>query len=307
VSAPPTLPVTHRTSVTDDQIDHLGHMNVRFYGVAARAATKAVARHLAGVDDGASLTIEVPDAYTRHLREQMLGAQLFVRSGVLDTAPGALRLYHELVNEESGDLAASFVHQARVSGPDGADVAWRDDEELTLEQIPERGRPRSIDLDVAWDGDGPALEELVERDLAMRLPREVLPGEVGTDGRVQPGEAPMLVWGGVPIEPGTGPVLAPGPNGELIGWASMENRLCIGRLPAAGDRIQSFSAVLSVADKVVHRIAWAFDLDTKALLCAFEVVDLAFDTVSRRAVPIPAEQRASALAKLYEDLRPGRG
>jgi acyl-CoA thioester hydrolase len=305
VSAPPTLPTTHRTSVTEDQIDHLGHMNVRFYGVAARAATQAVARRLAGADGDTSLAVEVPDAYTRHLREQMCGARLLVRSGVLDAAPGALRLYHELVNEETGDLAASFVHQARVTGPDGTAVTWRGAEELTLEQIPERGRPRSIDLDVAWDGDGPALEELVERDLAMRLPREVLPEEVGPDGRVQPGDAPMLVWGGVPLEPGTGPILAPGPNGELIGWASMENRLCIGRMPTAGARIQSFSAVLSVADKVAHRIAWAFDLDSKALLCAFEVVDLAFDTVSRRSVPIPDEQRASALAKLHQDLRPG--
>jgi acyl-CoA thioesterase FadM len=305
VPADPELPVTHRASVTEDQIDHLGHMNVRFYGVAARAATQAVARRLAGVDDDASLNVEVPDAYTRHLREQMLGARLFVRSGLLGADGDALRLYHELVNEETGDLAAAFVHRARVSRADGRPVAWHDAGDLALDQIPERGRPRTVDLGVAWVEDGPGLEVLVERDLAMRLPREVQPDEVGPDGRVQPGDAPMLVWGGVPIDPGTGPILTEGPNGELIGWASMENRLCTGRMPAAGDRVQSFSAVLSVADKVVHRIAWAFDLDTKALLCAFEVVDLAFDTVSRRAVTIPAEQRASALAKLHPDLRPG--
>ncbi|MFT6393412.1 MAG: hypothetical protein ACJA14_002942, partial [Ilumatobacter sp.] len=30
------LAVTHTSTVTADQIDHLGHMNVRYYGVNAR-------------------------------------------------------------------------------------------------------------------------------------------------------------------------------------------------------------------------------------------------------------------------------
>ena len=38
------LTVTRRSSVTEDQIDHLGHMNVRFYGVNAQAGTTSAAR-----------------------------------------------------------------------------------------------------------------------------------------------------------------------------------------------------------------------------------------------------------------------
>ena len=37
----PALPVTHTSTVTEDQIDHLGHMNVRFYGTNAQAASNA--------------------------------------------------------------------------------------------------------------------------------------------------------------------------------------------------------------------------------------------------------------------------
>ena len=36
------LEITHRSSVTEDQIDHLGHMNVQYYGTNARAATRAM-------------------------------------------------------------------------------------------------------------------------------------------------------------------------------------------------------------------------------------------------------------------------
>ena len=41
------LTVTHHSAVTEDQIDHLGHMNVRFYGVNAHAGTAAILDRLA--------------------------------------------------------------------------------------------------------------------------------------------------------------------------------------------------------------------------------------------------------------------
>src|SRR6478735_7771571 len=101
------LAVTHTSSVTDDQIDHLGHMNVRYYGVNAHAATDAVLRQLDGWPVGAHV---VHDAYTRHHREQLAGTPLLVRSGVLGTAADGLRLHHELVPANAEALAATFVH-----------------------------------------------------------------------------------------------------------------------------------------------------------------------------------------------------
>ena len=84
-------------------------MNVRFYGVNAHAGTAAILDRLGIARDAAP----VVDAYTRHRREQLLGAPLVVRSGVLDAGPTELRIYHELANEDSDELAATFVHRVR--------------------------------------------------------------------------------------------------------------------------------------------------------------------------------------------------
>ena len=73
----PGLAVTHHSTVTEEQIDHLGHMNVRFYGVNAAAGTRALLAEL-GVGRRRA---QVVDLYTRHRREQLLGAELVVRSG----------------------------------------------------------------------------------------------------------------------------------------------------------------------------------------------------------------------------------
>jgi len=78
--------VTHSSTVTPDQIDHLGHMNVRYYAVNACAATESL------FGDGT-----IYDVYTRHHREQLLGTVLAVRSGILSIDEGSTRLSHCLL------------------------------------------------------------------------------------------------------------------------------------------------------------------------------------------------------------------
>src|SRR4051794_39027853 len=115
----PPLTVTHRSVVTADQIDHLGHMNVRFYGVNAAAGTRAVVANLLGeMPHG----VRVVDLYTRHHREQLLGAPLAVRSGIIDVVDDGLRIYHELVDETSDALAATFVHRVCIDVAGGGSL-----------------------------------------------------------------------------------------------------------------------------------------------------------------------------------------
>lgn len=296
------LQTTHRTTVTEDMIDHLGHMNVRYYGVAARAASDAVVRDLGGDGD---LSVQAVDIYTRHFREQLLGADLEVRSAVLSHGGGSLRLYHELRNTETEDLAASFVH--RLEARHGGELVpgWPPAGDASTSAIPEHGRPRSIALDTAPLDTAPSLEQ-VQADalLAMRRPRTVEADECLPDGSYDPSSAPFLLWGGEPLEGATGPTLHPGPDGQLVGWATMENRMVVNRLPRRGDRIQSFGAVVEIRDKTTHRVMWGFDLDRGDLLVAFEVVDVALDTVSRRAVSIPEELRGHAEARFRPELLP---
>lgn len=57
-------------TVTEEEIDHLGHMNVRFYATKARAATDALLEEYglgaeACAERGVGIT--VPDTFTRHL------------------------------------------------------------------------------------------------------------------------------------------------------------------------------------------------------------------------------------------------
>lgn len=296
------LHTTHRTTVTEDMIDHLGHMNVRYYGVAARAASDALVRQVGGAGD---LRVQAVDIYTRHFREQLLGAELEVRSLVLAQGGGSLQAYHELRNSETDGLAASFVHRLEARHGGGLAGAWPPGAPVDGAEVPEHGRPRSIALDTAPLDAAPTLEDVrADTLLAMRRPRTVEADECLPDGTYDSGAAPFLLWGGEPLEGATGPTLHPGPDGQLVGWATMENRMVINRLPRRGDRIQSFGAVVEIRDKTTHRVMWGFDVERGDLLVTFEVVDVALDTVSRRAVPIPDELRAHAEARFRPQLLP---
>lgn len=298
------LSVTHRSVVTEDQIDHLGHMNVRFYGLNATAGSRAIAEELGvGADHG----IRFVDVYTRHHREQLLGARLLVRSGVLDVSDDSLVLYHELANEETDVLAATFVHRVRIESSAG-------DENLEghvvaaararMVAVPPHGATRTISLATDPVGSAPTLAELRARALAIRKVRAVSADECEPDGSYLPAMAPALVWAGEPVAGRFPEMLHEGPNGERMGWASMETRIATRRLPRRGDRIQSFSAVIGLADKVMHNIMWAYDVDREELLTTFEVVNLAFDIGARRPLSIPDRIRAAESARMHPDLAP---
>jgi acyl-CoA thioesterase FadM len=297
------LAITHHSTVTEDQIDHLGHMNVRFYAVNARAGTAAVVADLS--DD--AVTFRPVDVYTRHHREQLLGAPLVVSSGVVDVDRDHLRLYHELANADTGALAATFVHRLEAE-VDGAPAPIPDDvvdrARTRLSGIPPHGGTRSFDLAADPVASAPTLAELRRRELAVRKVRAVTPEECNANGDYVWTNAPALTWGGEPLEERLVPMLQVGPQGEQMGWASMETRIVLRRLPRVGDRIQSFSAVIELRDKTSYRMQWAYDVEREDLLVTFEVVNLAFDTNTRTPMSIPDHIRAAEQESVHDDLRP---
>ena len=279
------LTVTHTSTVTPDQIDHLGHMNVRYYAVNARAATRSL------VGDGAII-----DMYTRHHREQLVGSELEVRSGVLGVDSDSIRVYHELVNVSTGEPAATFVYRVRADTPtDHVDTV----------EIPAHGRPRSIDLDAVMST--PSLEEAQHLGLAMRRPREIDHEDTLDGDSVPSSMVPMLFFGGTPTDGGEFQLLYTGPDGQDIAWATMETRVAISRLPELGTRIQAFAATTAIADKTTQVSMWVYDLADGGLIAGFEVVSVLFDIDARRAMSIPDDMRAQELAKLRPELgsRPG--
>ncbi len=173
------LAITHHSTVTEDQIDHLGHMNVRFYGENARQGSAVVLAELSG---DADVTLTPVFVYTRHHREQLLGARLLVRSGVVDVSIDELRLYHELLNEDSGVVAATFVHRLRANDGAALPASVAERARARLVPIPEQGQSRSIDLASDPVASAPSLATVRERDLAIRRPRTVSPEECDEHG-----------------------------------------------------------------------------------------------------------------------------
>jgi acyl-CoA thioesterase FadM len=265
---------------------------------------------LAGLDGWPEGPHLVHDTYTRHHREQLLGTPLLVRSALLGADAGGLRIHHELVPTNAEALAATFVHRVSpidehgmrlpVPGP-VIDAAAAD-----AIEPPPYAAPRTIHLDVDPLTSAPPLEVVLERGLAVRKPRAIGADECDERGAYRPDSTMMLLWAGEPPEnaEGWGPHLHKGPDGELMGWALMETRVQLDRLPRVGTRIQSFGATVAVHERATHRINWCYELETGKALCAFEAVDVAFDTVARRTMVIPDELRRRQESVLHVDLAP---
>ena len=278
-----SLIVSHTSTVTPDQIDELGHMNVRWYGANAVAATAEMCTRL---DLG---TPGVVSTYTRHHHEQMEGNELEVRSAVL-AGHGRLRFFHELRNQANNDLAATFVHELDHPGLETPGI-----------ELPDYGRSRSIDLDVDRMASAPSLDELRSRGLAIRFEREVSDEDTMGDDVVPPWLTTNLIWGGERPD-GESSWITETDDGDRVAFASMETRLRIGRPVSLGTRIQSFGAVIALGNKITHELHWVYDLDTEDLLAVAEGVDLAFSIPNRRSCEMPPEVRAREEARLQSDL-----
>ena len=290
------MEIVHRSTVTDDQIDSLGHMNVRWYGVHAEEATRALLARAELVRPGQRL--RTFDLYTRHHREQMAGARLAVRSGVVALTPQVATLYHELFEEQTGVLAATFLRRV---APVDAEAAFAHDRVVTVE-VPEHGRSRSVPTDDDPMADAPAVELLLERGLAMRHPRAVEDAEVGADGEVPADRLQELLWRGRPIDWRPWDMSDRGPEGRRVSMAVMETRIVVGRPPRLGDRIQAFSATVAIGDKTTTRRQWVMDLAAGVPLLVSTSVGVALDLDARRATSLPPGMRAEAERNLQPDL-----
>ena len=302
------MELLHQTEVTPDQIDHLGHMNVRYYGANARAGADHLLARL-GIEGDEHRTVVGRDVYVRHHHEQLVGAPLEVRGGVLDGSTTGLRLYEELVNPDSGDLAATFVLAFELADATTRQPGRFDDAVVAAAladtvTIPDHGRPRSIDLDADPSAGAPSLDLLRDRGLAMRRPRLIDARDVEVDdhGFVSSVAIGELMWGGEPLEGDAFRPLEPLAGGGSMGFATMETRSSWVRWPRVGDRVQSYAAPLVVQAKWMLTGHWSFDVDRGDLLVAFTVVNLAFDLQARRSMAMPDAVRQRIEARVQPDL-----
>jgi len=104
--------VTYRGTVYTWQCDHMGHMNVMWYVGKFDEATWQMFASI-GVTpsymqrEGRGVVAVRQDLTYR--RELIAGNLITVRTGILEMRERVIRFYHEMNNDESGEIAATSV------------------------------------------------------------------------------------------------------------------------------------------------------------------------------------------------------
>lgn len=104
------LPVTYRGVVFPWQCDHMGHMNVMWYvGKFDEAtwqffATFGLTPSALREQGRGMAAVQQNITYKRELRP---GDIVTIRSGILEMKEKAIRFFHEMCNDETGEVAAT--------------------------------------------------------------------------------------------------------------------------------------------------------------------------------------------------------
>ena len=300
-----------KNRVLPEEIDELGHLSVPFYEARAQAAGRRLAQRLgcdvpAYADQGVELTLI--GAYLRNVQEQFVDAPIVVRGGVLQASSTRLRFYQELINADSGDLSAAFVQAFELrrieSGAFGNAVNF-DDEVLRRAndsriQIPEHGRPRSIDLERAPHE--LTLAQVTSRGLGRMGPRKITVEECDAAGFYQRERFTSLPYEGFAEDEFAMAWVFDAADGRRLGIADLESRNTLFSLPRVDHEIGVYGANVAIGAKVFQRAHWVFNLTTDELISVAATVSIPLDLQARRSCPIPPEMLSQLESEYHPDL-----
>lgn len=294
------------SEVKPEEIDGLGHMNVRFYMERAQRANRLLLAELGvGADEGEAPGVRVTqsDTYVRYHREQFKGQVLSVNGGVLAADEASLRAFYEVTNPSRGEVAATFIIVSTLSDrASGAAAplppeARRSAEPLRIE-LPDYGKPRTIDLK-------PPRLDLTYAAVAARIPEDGDPMSRRSEWTVAPeacdehgnlADTGALMFGGW-RQPSAeemrqhGPMTFVGDDGHRLGWASLETRMVRAGAARSGDRLASIGAEVGLHAKVRHSRRWLFNVTSGQLVSLNDNVSIALDLDARKAIDIPPSLR----------------
>lgn len=297
-----------RSSVQVWQTDQMGHLNVQFYLEQATQALAALGVHLGlgprfVASEGARLFTR--DSHVRFLREQRPGAPFTLRGGVLEVRDFGLRVYLEMYNTVSEEIAASF----------SIDVELMDDETRETKPLPARakiaakalvvdlpahGAPRG--LEIRPPRVAPTLAEAEAMNLVFAWQGEVQTAQCDAQGFLVTRHFIGIVSDGIPNLIGKTRGDDRSKNSK-VGGAALEYRFHYHAYPKAGDVLTLRSGLISVGTKTYNWGHWLFDLETGKVVATAEAVAIALDLETRKAIPIPDEMRL----KLLSIVAPGLG
>ena len=299
------LKVLHESTVQPEEIDALGHMNVRYYMTRVAQANRAMLAEL-GIQDGSGKAIRRLDTYTRFHREQFAGARLLTLGGLIADAGSdesqAINGYFEIRNPDNNQVAASFILRScliDVSNQQVLDInATSAKTDLTREysvRVPEYGMPRSLSLNDPARISLEELEAVVGDDptpgmMSGRRKNVVYADDCDSDGRLREEVDLMFVLHrpttGEENEPGGPPVMRDS-EGRRYSWAMIETRNVVWHRPMAGEIVLSIGADIANGEKWRQSRRWMFAEETGLLLGISDSVGLCIDLDARRSIPMP--------------------
>ena len=304
------MQLLHESTVLPQEIDSLGHMNVRYYMTRMQNANRSLLHGL-GVD---AQTLEHSllrpiDTYTRFRNEQFEGAKLHTMGGLLSVGEGGMQSYIEIRNPETSEVAATFIVttallERKTRKVQSFPIAASSSSRTKYIEIPPYAKPRSLTL-------GPVNTNITLNELNDRIPdvegggmmsgkREALiePDDVDADGWLKEDvELMFLPFAKMAQQEGVqpGPPVFSTSSGQRVGWAVMETRTMLFAQPRLDDELAYFSADLEVQAKSRLSRRWALNKQTGQLLGISDTVGLCIDLDARRAIEWPEDLREEIL------------
>ncbi len=285
-----------RNSVQSWEIDQMGHMNVQFYMDKAQQGLAAFSTALGfGPSQvrAAGAQLLPLDHHVRFLREQRPGAPFFLRAGFLGHTAHGLRIYEEMVNTASGDVAATFSGEVALLDDMTRQIkpmpdAMRKAAEGFAIDLPAHGAPRGLTL--YEPRPAPVLDQAIGMGMVPTYQGMVQPAQCDGQGRLGSRHFMGLVSDSIPN------LLAQTQGGDRskspkVGGAALEYRFIYRRFPVLGDVLVLRSGLKEVMPKTYTWCHWLFDFETGEAVATAEAVAIALDLETRRSIPIPDEMR----------------
>jgi acyl-CoA thioester hydrolase len=104
--------LTHRGVVYPWQCDHMGHLNIMYYAAKFDEATWQMFAAIGLTPTRLrqrGLGIAAVRQETAYRRELLPGDTLTIRTAVIEIRPLRIRFYHEMLNDERGEVAAATL------------------------------------------------------------------------------------------------------------------------------------------------------------------------------------------------------
>lgn len=294
-----------RGGVNTWDCDEMGHMNVRHYVVRAQEGLIGLAAELGlphAFSPRANATLLVKEHHIRFLREAHAGAPLAMLGGVIEMGESDARVLQLLVHPGSGELAATFQTTVVHATPrEGHPFPWPqialERAEALMVEVPEKARPRSLDLSPFTP-----TASLARAD-ALNLDRiglgGMLPSDCDVYGRMRVEQFIGRVSDGIGafIHPFRDVVVEHAEHRpRRMGGAVLEYRIAYLASPRIGDRVDIRSGLVGTDARTMRVVHWMLDPATGEPWATSEAVAITFDLDARKIVPV-TEAARRALAR----------